>query len=227
MNKISIIIPVYNESNCISLLIDEIVSNLKSYIEYEIIVVNDASTDDTLIVLNDLNHNIKIISNKNNIGQSNSILNGIKHSSYSTIVTLDGDGQNNPADILRLVNIYFEQNYNLVSGVRVKRKDSKVKIISSKIANYVRSKYLNDECKDTGCALKVFEKKIFLEFPFFNGIHRFLPALFKGYGYSIKYLEVDHRPRVSGVSKYGTVNRLFRGIRDMFYVKKIIRNKSS
>ena len=227
MNKISIIIPVYNESNCISLLIDEIVSALKSYIEYEIIVVNDASTDDTLIVLKEINHNLKIISNKNNIGQSNSILNGIKHSSYNTIVTLDGDGQNNPADILRLVNIYFEQNYNLVSGIRIKRKDSKIKIISSKIANYVRSKYLNDECKDTGCALKVFEKKIFLEFPFFNGIHRFLPALFKGYGYSIKYLEVDHRPRLSGVSKYGTVNRLFRGIRDMFYVKKIIRNKSS
>ena len=223
MKKISIIIPVYNESDSILKLIVEIEKFLKSKIEYELIIVDDGSYDDTAYILNKSKKNIKLILNKKNIGQSKSLLNGIKNSSYDTIVTMDGDGQNNPCDIFRLVKLFFENNCDLVSGIRLRRRDNLIKIISSRIANFVRSKYLNDECKDTGCALKVFKKNIFLSFPFFDGIHRFLPALFKGYGYYVEFLEVDHRHRVAGVSKYGTINRLFKGLKDMYYVKKIIK----
>ena len=223
MKKISIIIPVYNESDSILKLIFETEKFLKSKIEYELIIVDDGSYDDTAYILNKSKKNIKLILNKKNIGQSKSLLNGIKNSSYDTIVTMDGDGQNNPCDIFRLVKLFFENNCDLVSGIRLRRRDNLIKIISSRIANFVRSKYLNDECKDTGCALKVFKKNIFLSFPFFDGIHRFLPALFKGYGYYVEFLEVDHRRRVAGVSKYGTINRLFKGLKDMYYVKKIIK----
>ena len=223
MKKISIIIPVYNESDSILQLIIETEKFLKSKIEYELIIVDDGSVDETVNILNKSKKNIKLISNKKNLGQSKSLLNGIKNSSYDTVVTMDGDGQNNPSDIFSMIKLFFENNCDLVSGIRLKRRDNLIKIISSRIANFVRSKYLNDECKDTGCALKVFKKNIFLSFPFFDGIHRFLPALFKGYGYCVQFIEVDHRHRIAGVSKYGTVNRLFKGLKDMYYVKKIIK----
>mgnify|MGYP001208876182 CR=1 FL=1 len=223
MKKISIIIPVYNESDSILQLIIEAEKFLKSKIEYELIIVDDGSVDETVNILNKSKKNIKLISNKKNLGQSKSLLNGIKNSSYDTVVTMDGDGQNNPSDIFSMIKLFFENNCDLVSGIRLKRRDNLIKIISSRIANFVRSKYLNDECKDTGCALKVFKKNIFLSFPFFDGIHRFLPALFKGYGYCVQFIEVDHRHRIAGVSKYGTVNRLFKGLKDMYYVKKIIK----
>ena len=130
------------------------------------------------------NFNFKIINNQLNLGQSYSILSGIKQSKYNIIVTLDGDGQNNPYDIPKLLEFYNKSNdVYLVGGIRSKRKDNLIKIISSRIANYVRSKFLEDGCTDTGCSLKVFDKNIFLQFEYFNGIHRFLPALFNGFGY--------------------------------------------
>ena len=113
----------------------------------------------------------------------------------------------------------------MVGGIRKKRQDSFIKILSSKIANYIRSKILNDNCKDTGCSLKVFSKNIFLEFPYFDGIHRFLPALFKGYGHKTDFINVNHRVRKYGKSKYGTIDRLFRGIRDIIKVKNIINKQ--
>ena len=113
----------------------------------------------------------------------------------------------------------------LIGGIRRNRKDNFTKIISSKIANSIRSRILNDECIDTGCALKIFDKKIFLSFPFFDGVHRFLPALFKGYGYETLFIDVNHRKRNHGISKYGTMNRLFAGIRDIIKVKKILKTK--
>ena len=165
----------------------------------------------------------RFIKNKKNIGQSFSILAGIKNSIYDTIVTLDGDGQNNPEDIPKLLEIYFNQDkYYLVGGLRLKRKDNFIKRISSKIANKVRQSILKDNCSDTGCSLKVFSKKIFLQFPEFKSMHRFLPALFKGYGYGTYFIEVEHRNREKGKSKYGTLDRLFRGIFDLINVKLMI-----
>ena len=151
---------------------------------------------------------------------------GIKNSNHKTVVTLDGDGQNNPKDIPKLLEIYFsKKNFSLIGGIRKKRKDNFLKVASSKIANKIRSFILDDDCVDTGCSLKVFDRDIFLSFPFFNGLHRFLPALFKGYGKNTFFIEVDHRPRVSGISKYGTIDRLFKGIFDIMRVKKIINNR--
>ncbi len=224
----SIIIPIFNECENIEKLILEINNALPSSIIYEIIAVNDCSTDNTKNVLDKLNEkltNLRILNNSSNKGQSFSIYKGIKNSHYNTVITIDGDGQNNPADIPMLLNIYINDNdIKLVGGIRKNRKDSLTKIFSSKIANHIRSRILNDKCSDTGCSLKVFDKKIFLSFPYFDGIHRFLPALFAGYGNNTFFKEVDHRKRLFGKSKYGTTKRLLRGIIDIIKVKKIINN---
>lgn len=223
----SVVIPLFNENENIKLLLEEINNNLKDFKNYEIILIDDASTDNTLEVIKKIkNKSYKILINETNRGQSFSIHKGIKNALNKIIVTIDGDGQNDPADIPKLLNIYFTNSeIKLVGGIRIKRKDSYIKIISSRIANSIRSKILNDQCQDTGCSLKVFDKDIFLNFPYFNGIHRFLPALFNGYGHTTKFIEVNHRKRKYGTSKYGTINRLFIGVIDIFKVMKIIKNK--
>jgi len=225
----TLVIPVFNEQDNLVSLIKEIKTALANYINFELIFVNDFSSDNTLKILEKekKNFNFKIINNQLNLGQSYSILSGIKQSKYNIIVTLDGDGQNNPYDIPKLLEFYNKSNdVYLVGGIRSKRKDNLIKIISSRIANYVRSKFLEDGCTDTGCSLKVFDKNIFLQFEYFNGIHRFLPALFNGFGYKTFFLSVDHRKRNYGKSKYGTFLRLFNGLRDMIKVKNMInKNK--
>lgn len=223
----SIVIPLFNESKNISFLEKEISISLKYYENYEIILINDKSTDNTGEIIKKLkNKNIKILNNNINKGQSYSISIGVKNSLYNTIITLDGDGQNDPADIPKLLEFFIKnKEFKLVGGIRKRRKDSLIKIISSKIANYIRSRILRDDCTDTGCSLKIFDKNIFLSFPYFDGIHRFLPALFKGYGYKTKYIDVNHRNRKYGISNYGTLYRLFQGIRDMIKVRKILDDK--
>ena len=221
----SIIIPVFNEEGNISDLIKEIYGTLSDQnLTFEVIVVNDASRDSTQLVLEKilLTYPIKIIKNEKNMGQSFSLLTGIKSSSYKTIITIDGDGQNNPLDIIKLVNTYKKYGSKLVSGIRLKRKDTYIKKISSKIANRIRSFILNDRCLDTGCSLKVFDKEVFLKLRFFSGIHRFIPALFLAYGHKATYVNVDHRFRKSGKSKYGTLDRLFIGTIDLIRVIIII-----
>tara|TARA_B100000579_G_scaffold407491_1_gene394787 strand:+ start:418 stop:1104 length:687 start_codon:yes stop_codon:yes gene_type:complete len=228
MNYISIVIPLYNEEGNIESLHKEIIKSLKVKIKYEIIYVNDGSTDNTAKILNNLNYNenFKVINHKKNLGQSHSISSGINNSNYDTIVTLDGDGQNVPNDINKLINKFFSSNVIfLVGGIRVNRKDSLIKIISSKIANNIRLFFLDDDCIDSGCGLKVFSKDVFLKIPFFEGMHRFLPALFKGFGYKTLFIEVNHRPRLKGSTKYGTIIRLIRGIIDIIRVKKMIKKK--
>ena len=229
----SIVIPIFNEEKNIEKLVDEIYSHLTIFNKsYELVLVNDCSTDNSLTVIKNIKKKshipIKVINNPLNIGQSLSLYEGIKSSTNNTIVTLDADGQNNPKDIPMLLNKFFENKHiYLVGGIRVKRKDSFVKIFSSKVANKIRSRILKDNCLDTGCSLKVFDKSVFMEFPIFNGVHRFLPALFKGFGKETMFLDVDHRPRIHGVSKYGTISRLFRGINDLIKVLKIIKKINS
>ena len=221
----SIIIPIYNEEKNILLLLKEIQNSLLKY-KYEIIIIDDASTDNSVYEINKLQkmYNIVLLINKINKGQSFSLHRGILESQSDVIVTLDGDGQNNPEDIPLLVEKYIsDDQLFLVGGIRIKRKDSFIKIISSRIANSVRSKILKDDCIDTGCSLKIFDKKIFVNFPYFDGIHRFLPALFKGYGKKTFFINVDHRHRMHGYSKYGTFLRLYRGIKDLIKVAKIIK----
>ena len=227
--KFSIIIPLFNEENNIKLLIEEISEALKNYnYLYEIILINDGSEDNTLNVIKSINlKNLKIIENVKNYGQSYSLREGIKNANNNIIITLDGDMQNNPNDIPSLINLYNSDSFKLVGGIRKKRKDNLTKIISSYLANQIRSFILKDDCKDTGCSLKIFDKDIFLKFPYFDGLHRFLPALFKGYGYKTSFIEVDHRKRYKGISKYGTLSRLIWGVRDIFKVLNIIRNNKN
>ncbi len=224
--SISIVIPAYNESKNLPILISEIYKYLDNKLIFEILIIDDCSTDNTTEIINNLlPGNIFLIKNKQNLGQSFSIIKGIEKAKNKTIVTIDADLQNNPKDILNLYKKYINNvDLKLVGGIRVKRKDNLIKIFSSKISNKIRMFILNDNCIDTGCSLKIFDKNIFLNFPKFNGIHRFLPALFKGYGYSTAFIKVDHRYRIHGKSKYGTIERLFRGIRDIIRVRKIINN---
>ncbi len=225
MNKqVSIVIPCFNEEDNVINLVQEIDKYINSY-EFEIIVINDASNDNTKKKINILMKkysNLRLLSNSHNMGQSFSIIRGIKNSKYMNIITLDGDGQNHPKDIPMMINNYFTGNYDLVSGIRKKRKDKLIKIISSKIANKIRSFILKDDCEDTGCSLKIFKKKVFLSFPEFDGIHRFIPALFKAKDKKIKFVIVHHRKRKYGKSNYGTLDRAFKGIKDIFKVLKII-----
>ncbi len=227
MNYFSIIIPVYNEEGNIPQLINEIYDSLSKYKNsFEIIIMNDASVDDTLKILYSLKkkYSLNIYNNKINKGQSYCIYNSISKSKYDTIVTIDGDGQNNPKDIIKLLDEYnSDHNVKLVSGIRINRKDNWIKRISSKMANKIRMSILNDNCIDTGCSLKIFSKEIFLSFAYFNGIHRFIPALFNAKKVKIKYVNVDHRFRDYGKSNYGTIDRLFRGVRDIIKVKNLIR----
>ena len=228
MYSFSIVIPIYNETDNIDLLISEILNSIDFVNNYEIVFVDDSSTDGSAKKISKYltKKNIKLIRNKINKGQSYSIFIGIKNSSSNIIVTIDGDGQNDPKDIKKLYARYTSSNkIKLVSGIRSKRKDNFIKVFSSIFANYIRNLILKDGCRDTGCSLKIFDKNIFLSFPFFNGIHRFLPALFIGFGYKVIYTNVNHRKRLYGKSKYGMANRLFKGIKDLILVKKIISKK--
>lgn len=225
MNNFTIVIPVYNEEDNIVNLYSEIKNSIPENIIYHIIFVNDGSTDNSQNIIEELKKdpNVYSFENKTNLGQSYSIHKGVINSTHDTIITIDGDGQNDPNDINKLLKLYnSKENIKLVGGIRVNRKDTKIKILSSYIANKIRNSFLKDNCSDTGCALKVFSKEIFIGFEFFDGMHRFLPALFAGNGYECKYLNVNHRYRAAGYSKYGVSNRLFRGVSDMFKVKKMI-----
>lgn len=219
---ISVVIPVNNESQNIEQLIREITTSLDANFPYQIVVVDDASTDNTIDVLTkikkDLN-NLKVIHHKRNYGQSAAIVTGVTHADGEIIVTIDGDGQNDPADIPKLISTLLENNNcHMVTGYRKKRNDSLWKILSSKIANSVRRSLLKDDTIDTGCGLKVFYKRTFIALPFFDHMHRFLPALVKMNGGKVLSVEVNHRPRVKGKSHYGILDRLMAGIVDLFGV---------
>ncbi len=227
MYDVSLIIPVYNEEENIIFLFESIKnSGLYEQIE-EVIIIDDCSIDNTSALLSEINSKyikFKFYKNTKNMGQSYSIKKGAELSICKTIITMDGDGQNNPLDGVKLLKIYHnDPDLYLVGGIRKDRKDSILKKLASLVANKVRKKILDDECDDTGCALKVFDKDQFLKFPYFNGIHRFLPALFKGYNKKTYFVEVSHKERAYGKSKYGILDRLFIGIIDIFKVRKIIR----
>lgn len=229
MIKFSIIIPVYNEEKNLPKLVDEIYTHLNIYKnQFDLTFVDDCSNDKTAEILKNLKKNFlfNISTNKTNRGQSFCIYNAITKSKYETIITIDGDGQNNPKDIINLLNVYSNnEDVKLVSGIRKNRKDSWLKKVSSKIANRIRMLILGDDCEDTGCSLKIFNKDIFLSYGYFNGIHRYIPTLFNARKAKIKYVNVDHRYREFGRSKYGTIDRLLRGIRDIIKVAILIKKK--
>ena len=227
MDKFTLIIPIYNEEKNIYALFNEIFKSESIKYISNIICIDDASQDKSFSILEEISLSskiVKLIRNNKNLGQSKSIYMGIKEANTEYVITIDGDGQNDPNDIIKLISFFIDNpNYGLIGGIRNNRKDNFIKKITSKIANFIRRIYLNDDCFDTGCALKLFEKNIIINFPFFNGIHRFLPAIYKGAGKKCYFINVNHRYRKFGNSKYGTLNRLLYGIRDMIKVKKLIK----
>jgi len=222
IKNISIIIPVLNEEKNIGELINEIIVALHKKIKYEIVIVDDGSSDGTVKSIKDKIKKysfIKLISHKKNYGQSQSLRTGIMHSKYDYIVTLDGDGQNDPINILDLISHYKNNTpFFLVIGNRKKRNDNIARIAASRAAFFIRKLLLNDNIPDTGCALKVFQKKDFLLIPFFNHLHRFLPFLFITMGGKVISIYVNHRERKSGISKYSNFQRALVGIYDLFGV---------
>lgn len=219
---ISFVIPVHNEAGNIEQLIKEIILLASGY-TYQIVVVDDTSTDTTAAVLSELKQeiaNLKIVRHKAKHGQSGAIVTGVEQAEGELIVTLDGDGQTDPADIPKVISTLFKNNATcrMVIGYRKNRKDSLWRIISSKTANYVRSSLLKDCTPDTGCGLKAFYKQTFTELPCFDHMHRFLPALIRMQGGEIISVEVNHRERRHGKSNYGTMDRLWAGLIDLMGV---------
>lgn len=221
--QISVVIPVHNEAENIIPLIDEIHAALGKAESFEVIYVNDGSTDSTGRVLAQAMQSyqrLRVVQHNKSCGQSTAIRTGVKAAIHPVIATLDGDGQNDPADIPRLYELLAEkQNTDkrlwMVAGWRNKRHDNAWRLLSSKIANGVRSGLLGDNTPDTGCGLKVFFRERFLSLPYFDHMHRFLPALIIRAGGQVHSEPVNHRARSQGQSKYGTLDRLWAGIIDL------------
>jgi dolichol-phosphate mannosyltransferase len=222
---LSVVVPVFNELENVEPLILEIQATLENIIAYEIIFVDDQSGDGTLNKLVQLKSEIKrlrVLTHKKRAGQSAAVYTGVKAARAPLVVTLDGDGQNNPSDVPNLLSAY-QANMDttkkiMICGQRAKRKDSLVKLFSSRIANGIRSRLLGDLTMDSGCGLKLFRAQDFMELPSFDHMHRFLPALMIRSGGKVISIKVSHRPRERGKSKYGVFDRLWVGIFDLFGV---------
>ncbi len=222
---LSIVLPAHNEALNLPSLIGEIHQALNGVTAYEIIVVDDGSADDTQSVLNRLAaelSQLRILKHHNRCGQSAALLTGIRAARAPWIATLDSDGQNDPADIPKLLTMLGEpdrpENLQLVAGQRVKRRDTRLKRLSSRVANRVRARLLRDSTPDTGCGLKLVDRQAALAIPFFDHFHRFLPALILRGGGQVISVPVNHRPRDKGKSHYGLHNRLWVGIVDILGV---------
>ncbi len=223
--KFSLIIPAFNEQDSIISLVEECHKVIPADLLGELIVVDDASTDDSsneLVRLKKRYPKLRILKHKQNSGQSASLRTGILAAKYNIIAQLDGDGQNDPADLERLTGALGKPGSNgnaLVGGIRASRMDTLSKKLASRLANRIRNAILNDGCPDTGCGTKVYWREAYLQLPFFTSLHRFLPALFQSAGYRCAYLPVNDRPRQSGASKYNNLNRALIGLFDLFGVR--------
>ena len=219
-----------NEAENIAPVIAEIAAALDGRWRYEIIYVNDGSTDATgerLAAVMESRPNLRQIRHATSGGQSAAVRSGVRAARGAIVATLDGDGQSNPIFLPALVSAIEQggERTGLAAGQRVGRKDTGFKKIQSRVANAVRNAILHDGTRDTGCGLKAFRRDVFLALPYFDGLHRFLPALVRREGYDIVYVDVVDRPRHSGVSNYGFFDRLWIGIMDLAGVWWLIRRK--
>jgi len=221
---------VRNEADNVAPLIAEIAAALDGRWVYEIIYVNDGSTDATaerLVAAMKQRANLRQIRHATSSGQSAAVRSGVRAARGVIVATLDGDGQNNPAFLPDLISAIEKggERVGLAAGQRVGRKDTGFKKLQSRVANSARKAILRDGTRDTGCGLKAFRREVFLAMPYFDGLHRFLPALVRREGYEIAYVDVIDRPRHSGVSNYGFFDRLWIGIMDLAGVWWLIRRK--
>ncbi len=227
---VAVVVPVRNEAGNIAPLVAEIAAALQGQWPFEVVYVNDGSTDSTeaeLARLMALHPFLRRVRHKQSCGQSSAVRSGVAAARAPIVVTIDGDGQNNPAFIPAMIRALEagSPKMGLVAGQRVGRKSGGFKKLQSRIANAVRNAVLRDGTRDTGCGLKAFRRDMFLGLPYFDGLHRFLPALVKRDGFTIGYVEVVDRSRGTGVSNYGLWDRLWVGILDLAGVWWLVRRK--
>lgn len=227
---VSVVVPVRNEADNVAPLVAEIAAALAGRWSHEIIYVDDGSSDATperLAALMRQRPNLRTIRHATSCGQSAAVRTGVGAARGAVVATLDGDGQNDPAFLPDLIAAVQSggAKVGLAAGQRIGRQDTAFKKIQSRVANGVRNAILHDGTRDTGCGMKSFRRDLFLSLPYFDGLHRFLPALVRREGYDIAYVDVIDRPRRSGVSNYGIFDRLWVGIMDLAGVWWLIRRK--
>jgi dolichol-phosphate mannosyltransferase len=224
---VSVVVPVKDEAENVAALAREIAAALRAEPAYEIVFVDDGSTDGTterLVALKSEIANFRPLRHDRNLGQSRGIHTGIHAAKGEIIVTLDGDGQNDPADIPKLLRLLdSDPELGLVSGVRVKRQDTASRKLASRLGNGLRNALLKDGATDTGCGLKAMRRSAFLALPYFDHIHRYLIALVQREGWKVAYVPVHHRPRTAGRSKYTNFGRLLVSVNDLLGVRWLMR----
>jgi len=228
MNTLSVVIPAHNEVDNIAALLRETCAELRGHVQFEIVCVDDGSRDGTDAVLAGLKDEmpeLRACRHEACAGQSVALLSGVRRARYEWIATMDGDGQNDPADITKLMarQAQVGAQVKLVAGWRVQRNDDAGKRWSSRLANRIRRYFLRDGTPDTGCGIKLFERETFLTLPSFNHMHRYLPALVQRAGFETVSEPVNHRPRTAGRSKYTNLGRAWVGIRDLLGVAWLIQ----
>ena len=229
--EFSIIVPARNEAENIATLIGEIAHALDGR-AYEMIFVDDASTDDTrakLLALKTRYPALRVIGHRKNGGQSRAIRTGVMAARAAIVGTLDGDGQNDPADLpdlyRQLTRADAPEGLKMVMGRRAKRKDTAWKRFGSRFANSIRRRMLRDDCDDSGCGIKVMDRAACLALPYFDHMHRYMPALMRADGHRVEYRDVNHRPRGGGQSNYSNFGRLWAALSDMRGVMWLIRRR--
>ena len=228
--RLSVVVPAYNEEENVIPLAEEIIAALSNLPGgFELILVDDASSDSTTRIIREFQHaNVRAVFHRINCGQSAAVGSGFHAARGEWVATLDGDGQNDPADLPAMLEKAIKEGVDCVTGVRAKRLDTFIRRFSSKTANGFRNWITGDQVSDSGCGIRVVRRAALHEIPVFNGMHRFLPTLLRGQGFTVKETHVNHRERLRGTSKYGVHNRLWRGIRDCFgirwYLKRAVRS---
>ncbi|MFD0986211.1 glycosyltransferase family 2 protein [Methyloligella solikamskensis] len=222
--RISVVLPAHNETGNIGRLVEETYTVLPRDLLQEVIVVDDCSDDGTreeVLALRPRYRSLRYLRHGTRAGQSAALRTGIRASSAPVIAMMDGDAQNDPADIPNLVAKLGEPGSDgpaLIGGLRADRKDTGSKRLASRAANWIRDAVLKDDCPDTGCGIKVYWREAFMRLPFFSTMHRYLPVLFLTYGYRVDYVPVNDRPRMAGKSKYTNFGRALIGLYDLFGV---------
>jgi dolichol-phosphate mannosyltransferase len=229
--ELSVVVPVKNEAENILPLLDEIHMALQGKVEFEVVYVDDGSDDATPAALEQaasLHPRLRVVRHRASCGQSQAVATGVRHARGTLIATLDGDGQNDPADLPAMLELWRSRPEDvraglMVTGWRANRRDDGIRRLSSKVANRVRSRLLRDGTPDSGSGIKLLPRDLFLDLPRFDHMHRFMAALVIRAGGSVEVVRVNHRPRERGTSKYGVWNRLWVGIVDLFGVMWLMR----